>query len=94
MNSFLSNKKDKVLSRMEKEIKKMMENLYTEFLGKKVSISDVISGDSISPFVTEEEIQTFVENNIKDLKDFYKSCMIKEKEKDFELIKSELGILD
>lgn len=79
---------------MEKEIKKMMENLYTEFLGKKVSISDVISGDSISPFVTEEEIQTFVENNIKDLKDFYKSCMIKEKEKVFELIKSELGILD
>lgn len=94
LNSFLSNKKDKVLSRMEKEIKKMMENLYTEFLGKKVSISDVISGDSISPFVPEEEIQTFVENNIKDLKDFYKSCMIKEKEKVFELIKSELGILD
>lgn len=94
LNSFLSNKKDKVLSRMEKEIKKMMENLYTEFLGKKVSISDIISGDSISPFVSEEEIQTFVKNNIEDLKDFYKSCMIKEKEKVFELIKSELGISD
>lgn len=94
LNSFLSNKKDKVLSRMEKEIKKMMENLYTEFLGKKVSISDVVSGDSISPFVPEEEIKTFVKNNIEDLKGFYKSCMIKEKEKVFELIKSELGISD
>lgn len=94
LNSFLSNKKDKVLSRMEKEIKKMMENLYTEFLGKKVSIPDIVSGDSISPFVPEEEIQTFVKNNIEDLKVFYKSCMIKEKEKVFELIKSELGISD
>lgn len=94
LNSFLSNKKDKVLARMEKEISKMMENLYTEFLGKKVSISDIVSGDSISPFVSEEEIQTFVKNNIEDLKGFYKSCMIKEKEKVFELIKSELGISD
>lgn len=94
LNSFLSNKKDKVLARMEKEISKMMENLYTEFLGKKVSISDVVSGDSISPFVPEEEIKTFVKNNIEYLKDFYKSCMIKEKEKVFELIKSELGISD
>lgn len=92
LNSFLSNKKDKVLSRMEKEIKKMMENLYTEFLGKKVSISDIISGDSISPFVPEEDIENFVKNKIEDLKVFYKSCMIKEKEKVFDLIKSELGI--
>lgn len=92
LNSFLSNKKDKVLSRMEKEIKKMMENLYSEFLGKKVSISDIISGDSISPFVPEEDIENFVKNKIEDLKVFYKSCMIKEKEKVFDLIKSELGI--
>lgn len=94
LNSFLSNKKDKVLSRMEKEIKKMMENLYTEFLGKKVSISDIILGDSISPFVPEEDIENFVKNKIEDLKVFYKSCMIKEKEKVFDLIKSELGISD
>ena len=94
LNSFLSNKKDKVLSRMEKEIKKMMENLYTEFLGKKVLISDIILGDSISPFVPEEDIENFVKNKIEDLKVFYKSCMIKEKEKVFDLIKSELGISD
>lgn len=94
LNSFLSNKKDKVLSHMEKEIKKMMENLYTEFLGKKVSISDIILGDSISPFVPEEDIENFVKNKIEDLKVFYKSCMIKEKEKVFDLIKSELEISD
>lgn len=94
LNSFLSNKKDKVLSRMEKEVRKMMENFYTEFLGKKVSISDIISGDSISPFIPEEDVESFVKNKVEELKVFYKSCMNKEKEKIFELIKSELGISD
>lgn len=94
LNSFLSNKKDKVLSRMEKEIKKMMENFYTEFLGKKVSISDIISGDSISPFIPEEDVESFVKNKVEELKVFYKSCMNKERKKVFDLIKSELGISD
>ena len=79
---------------MEKEIKKMMENFYTEFLGKKVSISDIISGDSISPFIPEEDVESFVKNKVEELKVFYKSCMNKEKEKVFDLIKSELGISD
>lgn len=91
-NAVLSNDKERLRIRFKKEIAKLIKQFYLKSYKKETSITDVLSGDAFSEFLSSDVFNTYVENSMKSLKEFFTSCTHKDKEKILEMIKEELKL--
>lgn len=80
-NAVLSNDKERLRIRFKKEIAKLIKQFYLKSYKKETSITDVLSGDAFSEFLSSDVFNTYVENSMKSLKEFFTSCTHKDKKK-------------
>lgn len=91
-NAVLSNDKEKFRNRFKIEIEKLIRQFYLKSYKKEISVTDVLLGEAVSEFLLPISFNSYVENSIKELKEFFNACTNRDKERILEIIKNDLKL--
>ena len=92
LKSVLSNDKEKFRNRFKIEIEKLIRQFYLKSYKKETSVTDVLLGDAVSELLLPSTFNDYVENSIKELKEFFNACTHRDKERILEIIKNDIKL--